>query len=76
MFANHKRIKKTYWAFVIGQPRPPSGMSKVALLKEKVEGKEKVFVKERMEGDSKMSITRYETLDGASEVRFLLILNW
>jgi 23S rRNA pseudouridine955/2504/2580 synthase len=60
-------LKKMYWAIVAGKPKPATGRIKMAMEKVRVAGGEKVFARDELEGDAKLSVTEYRTLDHAGE---------
>jgi 23S rRNA-/tRNA-specific pseudouridylate synthase len=68
LFKSSPHLQKTYWAFIEGQPNPQVGKVKVPLEKIKVNGQEKVVCREQGEGNAKMSVTEFKSLQTTKEV--------
>jgi len=66
----HKKIRKVYWAVVVGEPEMDKGTIEVPLLKKNIAGQEKMIPDE----DGKNAITEFEVLQRMGGVLTLVAL--
>ncbi len=66
----HKKIRKVYWAVVVGEPEMDKGTIQVPLLKKNISGQEKMIPDE----EGKNAITEFEVLQRMGGVLTLIAL--
>ena len=62
----HRDTQKTYWALVVGTPRPAEGIMSGALAKQGAPGQQRVKVTSVEDDDAKTAATEYVTVDEAA----------